>query len=342
MNEKEIELLNKAYENYNLDLRPDIEKELLEYIYSRFKANYDEINMLITDYNSTEYEFTYNELNDVFQKELESEFPYKKGVPLTRLDNGFVKGSYLTSIGIFVVDVSNPIKVLQLMIKAIKTRNSICISDYTYSEVSVNSALLIIFCEALAKYSLDRNLIMLLPTEECYYEEFENIIYMEDGRNEVVKPNENRLICIYQQEDAFDEEVSKQIDNITNNNIEYVLEKGEIDEVIKRINREHPICATIFTTNSTDAYKFTNLICASNVFVNSSPLNFEENEKISNPLLIRKNFIYPFKMANESVDEKKSNEENLSERSSIEQALIKNDVNPWYKKIINKIISLFK
>ena len=47
-------------------------------------------------------------------------------------------------------------------------------------------------------------------------------------------------------------------------------------------------------------------------------------------------------MANESVDEKKSNEENLSERSSIEQALIKTDVNPWYKKIINKIISLFK
>ena len=71
-------------------------------------------------------------------------------------------------------------------------------------------------------------------------------------------------------------------------------------------------------------------------------LVFEENEKISNPLLKRKNFIYPFKMANESVDEKKSNEEYLSERSSIEQALIKNDVNPWYKKIINKIISLFK
>ena len=70
MNEKEIELLNKAYENYNLDLRPDIEKELLEYIYSRFKANYDEINMLITDYNSTEYEFTYKENLDAIDKSL--------------------------------------------------------------------------------------------------------------------------------------------------------------------------------------------------------------------------------------------------------------------------------
>lgn len=342
MNEKEIELLNKAYEQYNLDLRPDLEKDVLNYIYSRFEANRDAINSLIDICTDTEYTITYDQLDEVFRNELDGEFPYKTGTPLTRYDNGFAKGSYLTSIGPIVIEVSDPLKVLKVMIKAIKTRNAICISDYYFNEVSINSALLIIFCEAIAKFNIDRNLIMILPPEDCFIEEFDNRILLEDDMNEVIKPGDNNIIYIYEQDEVFDDEVNKQIKSVKDNNLEAVLEKGDSDEVINKINKEHPICAVIYTTNSMEAYKFINLVHSTNVFVNASPLNYENGENISNPFLKKKTFIYPFKYGIDEEENKEQSAENNIKNHPEEQALIQAEINPWYKKILKKIISFFK
>src|SRR5699024_1959776 len=108
--------------------------------------------------------------------------------------------------------------------------------------------------------------------------------------------------------------------------------KGNIDEVIEKINSSYSEGAVIYTANPEIAYKFINLVKSKNVMVNASLQNIQDTKKSPDEMYVYKNMILPIPQ-----EEQKEIE---VEKNNQERALVKvNDgifekMKRWLKKLL--------
>lgn len=288
MMEKEYKKAKNAYEKYNLNDEYGIEDKVLKYINERIEKNKEQIEEIIKIYGKKE---KYEEIEKVIKEEINKKTEYKKQVNLLKRVDGFVSAKYKVSIGVVAVECYEVLEIVRYIIRGIKTRNAIIISDIEYEEKDEKNLILLIIKEALKKYGIDENLIQIMPYEECEYEKCDKVIYTYDNKEKIDKKESNKLY-IYVENEDLREEANKEykIEKEKGNIVEIV--DGNINEAIDRINREISIGAVIYTKEAKKGYKFVNLVKSKNVFVNSTLQNIEEMEKSNDELLRYKKIMY--------------------------------------------------
>lgn len=359
---EEIKLLNNAFKIYNLNDILDLSKNVLDYILSRLIANRENfekmIEMLKTDISFNDILNAFNEAyreNDFYKKCNN----YKQGTD-------YYSGDFQVPIGNIVVETNNVLDVIKYFVGGIKSKNTITISQTEYYELSLSNMVLIIFIEALAKFNISRNTLMILPFEECLYEEFDEVIEIENGKVNIKQKGFSQKNIIYVEDHAFDSEIKLEIERLKTRNINFEMIDGTLESALNIISKEKTKGVAIYTKNPRVAYDFITLANSQNVFVNSSLLNAEElNDKI-NKFYYKKKIMYPSgqeinleeyykeynnkfreikvdlfakgKIDNDLVETNEKTETNIEKNN--ETSLIE-VVNPWYKRIFEKIKNLF-
>lgn len=359
---EEIKLLNNAFRIYNLNDIPDLSKRVLDYILLRLIDNKDNfekmIEMLKTDITFNDILNTFNEAykeNDFYKKSNS----YKQGTD-------YYSGDFPVPIGNIVVETNNVLDVIKYFVGGIKSRNTITISQTEYYELSLSNMVLIIFVEALAKFNISRNTLMILPYEECMYEEFDEIIEIENGKVSIKQKSFSPKYVIYIQDHAFDSEIKIEMERLKARNIDFELIDGSLESALEKIKKKKPKGVVIYTKNSNIAYDFITLANSQNVFVNSSLLNAEELNDKTNKFYYKKKIMYPsgqeinideyykeytnkFREIKTDLFAKEKTDNNLAENNKKNDTDIENNteislievVNPWYKRIFEKIKKLF-
>ena len=355
---EELKLLNNAFEIYNLKDVQDLSNSVLNYISTRLIANRSSLEQMIELYKSDiSFKDILNEFNNAYRQK-----DYYKKANGYKQGKDYYSGVYPVPIGNIVVETNDVLEVIKYFVGGIKSRNTITISQTEYYEFSLSNMILIIFAEALAKFNISRNTLMILPFEECYYEEFDEVIEIEDGNVNIKQKQFSEKYMIYNQDNSFVYEIEKEKQRLTENNIDFEIIRGSLEEALDTINKFKPESVSIYTKDSNVAYKFINLAKSQNVFVNSSLLNSEKlNDKI-NKFYYKKKIMYPSgkevnldeyykqytgKIEEKTITENKTNNNSVEKANHIfneenkETALIE-VINPWYKRIFEKIKNLFK
>ncbi len=345
--EEEIKLLNSAYEIYNLDDRENLSNKILNYIADRLLINRNYINQLIEILNLN---ITFTDIWNAFEEERKVEEHYKETKSFRKISDNYFMGIYATSKGNIVIETDSVIDIIKYFVDAIKTRNTITISKLEYNEVSIESVILVIFCEALNKFGLDRNLLMIIPYEECFYDKYDEVIINEDGKIKIEDKEFSTKYAIYIENESFKDDVEKEKQELSEKGYEFEIYTGEFYETIEKINKIKPIGAVIYTDNSENGYKFINLIHSNNVFVNTTLLNSEDFSNEKNDLYLKKKIIYPMLNYDNNVEkiieEQHGNTidsfiEEEEDSSESELGLTIKNSNTWYRKIINAIKKFF-
>jgi hypothetical protein len=290
--EKQLVDLKKAQIEYALFEKSDITEKLLQYILTRIEANKDEIEKLQKIRNER---YSYERIIDCVRKELEEDIRYKDYGKMYINQAHFLNTTLLMPVGVIAVEAYDTLEVIKYFIRAIKSRNAIVISDIEYDDTSIKFLILEIIKEALTKFGIDKNLIMILPYEECYYDYFDRVIFTYDKYGKFLsklkiqeKESPNKYIYIYIENSMFEGIVKKD-----NENYKYEIVTGDFETAIEKINKEKCKAAVIYTANGELAYKFINMVKGENVFVNSSLENVIEVPKSENVLYQYKNIIIP-------------------------------------------------
>lgn len=338
--EEQFELFKNAYETYNLDKRGEVSKDVLEYIRERIITNKDLIEQLISINNEN---ISFEDIINSFDKEVKQEDIYKKEKKSKLNEFGFISNIYSTSIGVVCVETPDPLLIIKYFVSAIKSRNSIIISDIEFAEESVKSAFWIIFTEALKKFNINPNIINIIPYEECNYDLFDKVIMDE---NQILNNNKKTdEIFIYIEDSYFEKEVQKEIEYLKQIGKNPIVIRNSFEDTIKKINKNRAYASCIYTKNPQIGYNFINLVKTSNAFINTSIGEFaEEIEQHKNPLYMNKKIMYEYRSIkdnnkNETVSENlKIENKDLKENKEV--GLIKYETTPWYKIIFNKFIEL--
>ncbi len=327
-----VSKLRNATNNYRLNNNYQITENLLKYIQERIIANKNEIEELI---KLKEEKYKYEDIKNAIDEEIDKETKYKDYRRMYINKEKFISTSLLMPIGVIAVETFDTIEVIKYFIRAIKSRNSIVISDVEYDEHSVKFLILEIFKEALKKFGIDQNLIMILPYEECFYKYFDKVIYTYDETGKTLIENryenkeESELKYIYIEDKGL-AEIAKR-----DNNGEIVY--GNIEEVIEKINTTYSQGATIYTSNSQIAYKFINLVHSKNVIVNASLQNVEDIIKASNEMYEYKNIILPIPRELSEEIKKEVEQQTIEEVSELSLAKINEGVLEKIKRFFRKI-----
>lgn len=305
--------LKKASNDYILNDINGITEQLLKYIEERISYNRNAIEELIKIKSEKN---NYEEIERAIKEEINQEIKYKNYKRMYINRENFISTSLLMPVGIIAIEAFDTIEVVKYFIKAIKSRNGVAISDVEYDEQSVKFLILEIIKEALKKFNIDENLIMILPYEECFYKYFDKVIYTynKDGENIVEKLYETKETTnqkyIYIENKEL-EEIAKR------DNTDAEVLYGNIEDVIKKINTLYSEGATIYTKNPEIAYKFINLVHSRNVLVNTSLQNVKEINKSPDEMYEYKNIILPMPKE-ETIEVKRE-----IEKENKETALVK-------------------
>ncbi len=291
MMELEYEKSKKAYEEYNINSEYKITENVLKYIKERIEANSAEIEEILKLNNR---KFGYKDILKSVDEEIDKKVQYKSQINLNKREDNFVYTTYLTSIGVAIVECYSTIDILRYMIRSIKTRSAVIISDIEFKDDDDKHLLLIIIREALKKFNIDGNIIQILPYEECDYTKCDKVIYTYQKKKTEGKKKTEKLY-IYLENEDFREEASKEYEIQLSNNKEIGLLQGNIDDVIDTINGTISKGAIIYTKDAKTAYKFINLVRSRNVFVNATFENIEEVEDSEDELLMNKKIMYELK-----------------------------------------------
>lgn len=288
MLEEKIKKLNKAFEEYNLDEREELSSKILKYIKTRLEENKEEL-MVLSDLKQ---DVSIDRLIEIFDEESSKPEVYKKEKVLKKLENGFVYGSYTTSVGNVVIETGSTIDVLKYFIYGIQSRNTITISDLDYSENDLKHALALIFSESIKKYGISEELLSIMPYEECYYDNFDVVINLDE--NKIEKKKEIEKLLIYKASNSFTNDVEKEILYLDKYKMDYEVITDDFENAIKKINIQKPIGAVIYTDDAELGYKFINRIHSKNVFVNTSFAELDTKiEDLENALYMKKKIMYP-------------------------------------------------
>jgi hypothetical protein len=148
--------------------------------------------------------------------------------------------------------------------------------------------------------------------------------------------------------------------------MDFELIDGSLESALEKIKKKKPKGVVIYTKNSNIAYDFITLANSQNVFVNSSLLNVEELNDKTNKFYYKKKIMYPsgqeinideyykeytskFREIKMDLFAKEKTDNNLAENNKKNDIDIENNtetslvevVNPWYKRIFEKIKKLF-
>lgn len=362
---EEVKLLNNAFNIYNLDNRESLEERMLKYILNRLIVNRSSIEQMIILLKEN---ITYQDIIEAFMKASEER-------NLKDIDTSYSQGiNYYTGlipkpVGNIVIETNNVLDIVKYFVLGIKTRNTITISQTEYLEFNLSNLILVIFSEALAKFGISRNTLMIIPYEEVDIEDFDEVITL-DELNEVTNIRDfSDLAIIYKEDDFFNEDIEEEKERLLKEKISYKIVEGKFNEVVEKINKLRPSCVSIYTKDSKLAYEFINLVKAENVFVNASLVNKEVVNKKKNKLYYIKKIIVPsdkileFEDNKEVKEDTKASKENLKiediktsdnntddevlefkfqeDESNTEDNKLIEVVNPWYKRIFNKIKEWF-
>lgn len=291
MMKSNLEKLKMATNNYRLKDEDQLTEKILTYIAQRIQANQKEIEDLIQIKKET---VTYLQIEHAIQKEIEKEIKYKDYQKMIINQDNFIATTLLMPIGTVAIEAYDTIEVVKYFIKAIQTRNAIAISDAEYDEQSVKFLILEIIQEALKKFQIDENLIMILPYEECFYSYFDKVIYTYNKQGKTLRQNG------YEEKEKTSQKYlyieNKELEEIAlrdNQAEEKEILFGSMDEVMKKINQATHFAVAIYTKNAENAYHFINLANSQNVLVNTSLANAKSTQNSPYELYQYKNIILP-------------------------------------------------
>lgn len=319
--------LVKASESYRLNSEENLTSNLLDYIQKRVIANKQQIEELLS-----KNEISFKQLEEAIRDESEEKSHYKDYTTIAISQDGFLSTALKMPVGIIAVEVYDTLEVIKYYIKAIKSKNAIAISDIEYNEYNVKSLILLIIKEALKKFGIDENLIMLLPYEECFYKYFDEVLYTHDENGEklsqikIEKKDNSENLYVYLENEELKQEAEK------NENAKIL--KGDINEVIEQINCSGGKGAVIYTKDSTIAYKFINIVKCDNVFVNTNLVNIKEKKKCSDFWYEYRNIIIP--MPSEMFEKVTEENETVQERNEltiVQNESILDKMKNWLKKL---------
>lgn len=359
---EEIKLLNNAFKIYNLNDTPDLSNTVLNYILSRLISNKGNFEQMI---EMLKVDISFDDILDAFNESYRGKDYYKRTNSYKQGRDYYI-GVLPMPIGNIVVETNDVLEVIKYFVGGIKSRNTITISQTEYDELSLSNMVLIVFVEALAKFNISRNTLMIMPFEECFYEEFDEVIEIKDSKINIKQKEFSQKYIIYDQDGTFASEINSEKERLKDKNIDFDVIKGSLKEALEVINKVRPKGVSIYTKNPNVAYDFITLANSQNVFVNSSLLNSEElNDKI-NKFYYKKKIMYPSgkeidleeyykeytnkfreikqdifakeKIDNNSIKYNKSAETSI--KGNNETSLVE-VINPWYKRIFNKIKNLF-
>lgn len=359
---EEIKLLNDAFRIYNLNDIPDLSKKILDYILLRLIDNKENFEKMI---EMLKAEISFNDILNAFNEAYKEKDFYKKSDNFKQGTN-YYSGNFPVPIGNIVVETNNVLDVIKYFVGGIKSRNTITISQTEYYDLSLSNMILIIFVEALAKFNISRNTLMILPFEDCMYEEYDEIIEIENGKVSIKQKSFTSKNIIYIEDHTFDSEIKIEIERLKAKNIYFEVIDGSFENALEKIKREMPKSVAIYTKNPNTAYNFITLANSQNVFVNSSLLNAEELNDKTNKYYYKKKIMYPsgqeinlneyyaeytnkLKKIKTDLFTKEKTDNILPENKKKNDTHIKNSnetslievVNPWYKRIFEKIKKLF-
>lgn len=291
MKKEEMNLIKNAYCLYNLNTDEKVSNKVLKFIRKRLLKNQKELETLIEVFKE---EIKFDDLIACFDKEMEEPELYKKEKVMKKVGNEFYYGTYTTSVGNILVETTSSVNVLKYFVKAIKSRNSITISDIEYHENNLKNAILLIFQNALEKYKINTHLLNIMPYEECNNEYFDKVI-LEDENKVVNNKSQSDYSYIYLADEIFASMAVNDLSRLSNKGKKVEILKGEFTDVVNRINSETTFSTCIYTENRDLAINFINLAQAENVFVNASLDEAEDLEDIDDEFYTKKKVMYPIK-----------------------------------------------
>ncbi len=291
MKKEEMNLIKNAYCLYNLNTDEKVSNKVLKFIRKRLLKNQKELETLIEVFKE---EIKFDDLIVCFDKEMEEPELYKKEKVMKKVGNEFYYGTYTTSVGNILVETTNSVSALKYFVKAIKSRNSITISDIEYHENNLKNAILLIFQNALEKYKINTHLLNIMPYEECNNEYFDKVI-LEDENKVVNNKSQSDYSYIYLADEIFASMAVNDLSRLSNKGKKVEILKGEFTDVVNRINSETTFSTCIYTENRDLAINFINLAQAENVFVNASLDEAEDLEDIDDEFYTKKKVMYPIK-----------------------------------------------
>lgn len=329
-----IKKLRKASEGYILNNKEGLTEKTLEYIQNRIKENEEEIKKLI---ELKKEKITYEDIEKAIVEEIEKNEECKSYSNLLINKDKFLSVEIKMPVGIIAVEAYETIDVIKYYIKAIISRNAIAISDVEYEENNLKALILIIIQEALKKFEIDENLIILLPYEECFYEEFDETIYTyeKNGKKiqgiEVEKKEHKEKMYVYI------EEASLRTEALKNTNAEVM--EGNIENIIEKLNKEKVKAVTMYTKDTQKAFEFINLVNAENIFINTSLENVENVEKSKNILYENRKIIIPLPQSQKEEKNEQVKEEYKNVEGENTQLIIRKKENIFskIKEILKRI-----
>lgn len=269
-----------------------------------FKINFDMFQKLNNEINT---------IDDV----------YRKVISMNQNENNYLEGKQTDNLGtICLVYAGNTYCLLELVLKAILTHNSIIITSESDYMKATNELIVILIQRILEAYNIDKNLVQILYTSRI-----EELLSNSTSINKVCaignKSFQDRI-----RKTSKVEVISKgynyfdlYIEDLTNltfikkivkeeENIDIYVKSGlevpfddyieveDIDEAIAQINfNTSGYGSSIFTDDNQNASVFLREVKADNVSVNSSPLIENIVDVDINLLLSRKNMFYPNPLA---------------------------------------------
>ena len=260
---------------------------------------------------------------DMFQK-LNNEIStiddvYRKVIFMKQNGNNYIEGKQIDNLGtICLVYDGNTYCLLELVLKAILTHNSIIITSESDYMKATNELIVILIQRILEAYNIDKNLVQILYTsriEELLSNSTSiNKIFAignKNFQNRIRKISKVEIICkgynyfdLYIEDLtnlAFIKKIVKEKENIDiyvksglKVPLEDYIEVEDIDEAIAQINfNTSGYSSSIFTDNNQNASEFLREVKSDNISVNSSPLIENIVDVDINLLLARKNMFYP-------------------------------------------------
>ena len=310
-----------------MTINPDIDcKNVVKSIFELLEENFDNIKRAneIDIKNNNGFKIELNLFQQLKNNILKLDDLYRKVIYMNKLDSNYIEGKQTDNLGtISLIYDGNTYCLLDVVLKAILTHNSIIIcSDSNYMNAT-NELIVILIKRILDAYKIDKNLIQILYTSR-----FGELLSNSVSINKVIVIGDKRLqenikniskietICFgYDNYDIYieDETNIELIHKILNNNsnvdvyvksgisieMDNVIEVLDIDEAIAQINyNTSGYSSSIFTNNPQNGAQFLREVKTKNISVNSSPLIKETFDLDINLLICTKKMIYPSPLSN--------------------------------------------
>ena len=271
---------------------------------------------------------------DMFQKlnnEINAiEDVYRKVISMNQNENNYLEGKQTDNLGtICLIYDGNTYCLLELVLKAILTHNSIIITSESDYMKATNELIIILIKRILEAYGIDKNLVQIIYTSRTE-ELLSNstsinkvfVIGNKSLQDKIKKVSKVEVICKgYNNFDIYIEDLTnitliqkiinenENIDIYVRNDLSVPFENyigvEDFEEAIGQINfNTSGYSSSIFTNNYQNASIFLREIKAENISVNSSPLVEGIIDIDINLFLIRKNMFYPSPLADGTENNK--------------------------------------